>query len=257
MQKILPRIARVRWTAEIVTAFGPESRSGTDPDHLAPRAVVAYAADMANESIKRSPGRPRDPAKRVALVRAARALFLERGSEAVTLDQVLARARVSRATLYSNFGDKSELLAAVIAAEAERFLAGKWTEQSSGRPVGAALVRFGDGLLQFLAEADTMAFERLIAQAALADPNHGTRFFTAGPGRARDILVTIIRTGQHDRELEDGDAEQAANDLLGLWQGMWRLEIQYGHSTGVDRTELERLVRHGVDQFLRLYALRR
>ena len=211
---------------------------------------------MAGQPIKRPPGRPRDPAKRAALIQAARALFLERGSEACTLDQVLARAGVSRTTLYSYFSEKSELLAAVIAGEAERFLAGDWTEQLSDQPIEQALVRFGDGLLAFLAEADTMAFERLIAQAALADPGHGTRFFAAGPGRTRGILIAIIRAGKERGELDRSDAHQAANDLLGLWQGMWRLEIQYGRRVGVDQAELERLVRHGVRQFLRLYGRR-
>ena len=170
------------------------------------------------------------------------------------MDQVLARAGVSRATLYSNFSDKGDLLAAVIAAEAGRFLTGEWARQPFHEPIEPTLVRFGDGLLAFLAEADTMAFERLIAQAALADREHGTRFFAAGPGRARSILVAIIRAAQDRRELEPADAGQAANDLLGLWQGMWRLEIQYGQRAGAERAELHRLVRHGVRQFLRLYA---
>lgn len=210
---------------------------------------------MAGVPLKRPPGRPRDPAKRAALIQAARTLFLERGCEAVTLDQVLAGAGVSRATFYSNFGDKGELLTAVIAAEAERFLAGKWAQEIFDQPVEPTLVSFGDGLLPFIAEADTMAFERLITQAALANPEHGTRFFAAGPGRARNILAAIIRAAQDRLELQQCDAEQAANDLLGLWQGMWRLEIQYGQRAVAKRAELERLVRHGVRQFLQLYRV--
>ena len=217
---------------------------------------MAYAVPMPEEAVKRAPGRPRNPAKRAALLSAARALFLERGSATVTLDQVLARAGVSRATLYSNFGDKGELLAAVIAAEADRFLAEEWAQHTSDQPIEPTLIRFGDSLLAFIAEADTFAFERLIAQAALADPEHGTRFFAAGPGRARGILVAIIRAAQDRLELEQCDAEQAANDLFGLWQGMWRLEVQYGQRAGANRAELDRLARHGVRQFLRLYAAR-
>ena len=209
---------------------------------------------MAGETGRRPPGRPRDPAKREALIQAARTLFLERGSDAVTMDQVLARAGVSRATLYSNFDDKGDLLAAVVGTEAERFLTGEWTEQPSDGPIETILVRFGDGLLCFIADADTLAFERLIAQAAFADPEYNTRFFAAGPGKARGLLVALIEAAQTRRELEPGDAEQAANDLFGLWQGMWRLEIQYGQRAGIGEAELHRLVRHGVRQFLRLYA---
>ncbi len=215
---------------------------------------MVYVAGMTDTPARRAPGRPRDPAKRAAILAGARALFLERGSDAVTMDQVVARAKVSRATLYSNFTDKGELLAAVIAGEAERFLTGGWIRDRLDQPVEQTLIRFGEELLGFIAEADVMAFERLIAQAALAEPNYGTRFFTAGPGQTRDVLITIIRAAQNRGELDHGDAEQAANDLLGLWQGFWRLEIQYGHRASIDRAELERLARHGVRQFLKLYS---
>ncbi len=209
---------------------------------------------MTDQPAKRARGRPRDPAKRAALLHAARALFLERGTDAVTLDQVVACAGVSRATLYNNFSDKGELLAAVIADGSERIVTGDWTHDSLDQPVERTLIRFGEGLLCFVAEADTMAFERLIAQAALAEPEYGTRFFAAGPGRIRGIMAAIIRAGQERGELGPCDAEQAANDLLGLWQGFWRLEIQYGHRPAADPAELDRLVKHGVRQFLRLYA---
>ena len=209
---------------------------------------------MTVEAIKRARGRPRDPTKRAALLHAARALFLERGTGAVTLDQVVARAGVSRATLYANFGDKGELLAAVIADESDRIVSGEWARGNSDEPVERTLIRFGEGLLRFVAEADTMAFERLVGQAALAEPAHGTRFFAAGPGRVRGIVVAIIRVGQQRGELTPCDAEQAANDLLGLWQGFWRLEVQYGCRPAIAPAELDRFARHGVRQFLRLYA---
>lgn len=211
---------------------------------------------MTVQSAKRARGRPRDPAKRAALLRAARSLFLKRGTDAVTMDQVVVHAGVSRATLYSNFSDKGDLLAAVIAEESERVLTEEWTQNDFDQPLESTLIRFGSGLLHFIAEADTMAFERLIAQAALAEPGYGTRFFAAGPGQTRDILKTIIRAGQERGELETCVVEQAANDLLGLWQGFWRLEIQYGHRSAIDSAELDRLVRHGVGQFLKLYARR-
>lgn len=170
------------------------------------------------------------------------------------MDQVIARASVSRATLCSNFADKGALLAAVIAAESERIVMDAWAQDHLDRPIQQTLTGFGRNLLRFIAEPDTMAFERLIAQAALAEPAYGAQFFAAGPGRARSILMALIYAGQARGELGPADPEQAANDLLGLWQGSWKLEIQYGHRQPPKDDELDRLAHHAARQFMRLYA---
>ncbi len=209
---------------------------------------------MEETPAKRSPGRPRDPGKRTALLAAARALFLERGSDAVTMDLVIARAGVSRATLYSNFADRGELLAAVIRQESERFLGGGQVHELPERPVEERLTEFGTVLLRFIADAETLAVERLVIQAARTFPEHGTRFFEAGPGQARAVVETIIRAGQERGQLCQSDPELAANDLLGLWLGFWRVEMQFGCRATVNEAEVNQWVRHGVKQFLKLYS---
>jgi len=171
------------------------------------------------------------------------------------MEHVFARAGVSRATLYSNFRDKHELLAEVIAKESERIVTEERARDNFDQPVDINLILFGQRLLRFVAEADTMAFERLIAQAALSEPGYGPQFFAAGPGRTRDILESLIRAGQERGEIGACEPRQAVNDLLGLWQGFWRIEMQYGHRLAPDPDELDRLVRHGVRQFLKLYSV--
>ena len=71
---------------------------------------------MTGEERAPARGRPRNPAKQVALLDAARALFLEHGPEA-TMEQVIARAGVSRTTLYANFPNKGALIEAMFARE--------------------------------------------------------------------------------------------------------------------------------------------
>lgn len=61
-------------------------------------------------------GRPRDPALDDAILDAAAALLAESGFDALTMEQVAARARVSKATLYRRFGNLSDLLAATCVA---------------------------------------------------------------------------------------------------------------------------------------------
>ena len=210
---------------------------------------------MADDVAPRArPGRPRDPAKRRALLEAAQTLFLRHGADAVTLDQVIAAAHVSRATFYSNFADKTALLAAVIDAQSQRIATDAWAEEVLSTDIATALIASGERLMTFLAEPDTFAYERLVAQAALAEPHHGIRFFAAGPGRARGIVMRLIEAAQRHGEIVPADPRAAADDLIGLWRGCWRLEVNFGGRPVPKPEELRGLARHGVEQFVRLYG---
>ena len=74
-------------------------------------------------------------ATRAALVASARALFAERGYAAVGTEEIVARAGVTRGALYHHFGDKRDLMRAVLhdlareLAEASATAALKETDQ--------------------------------------------------------------------------------------------------------------------------------
>jgi AcrR family transcriptional regulator len=74
-------------------------------------------------------------ATRAALVASARALFAERGYAAVGTEEIVARAGVTRGALYHHFGDKKDLMRAVLhdlsreLAEASATAALKETDQ--------------------------------------------------------------------------------------------------------------------------------
>ena len=100
-----------------------------------------------------------------------------------------------------------------------------------------------------------LAFERLMAKASRSDVHDGTRFFKAGPGRAHAVLESLVLEAQVRGELIPAEPRQAVNDLIGLWHGFWRVEMQYGNREQPDAAECSRLARHAVRQFLRLYAV--
>src|SRR5690554_1573732 len=60
------------------------------------------------------PGRPKDPAKREAILQAAQQLFLRSGYEGTSMDAIATEAGVSKLTVYSHFTDKETLYAAAI-----------------------------------------------------------------------------------------------------------------------------------------------
>ena len=57
------------------------------------------------------PGRPKDPAKRKAILEAAETLFLRNGYDGSSMDAIAAEAGVSKLTVYSHFTDKETLFA--------------------------------------------------------------------------------------------------------------------------------------------------
>jgi AcrR family transcriptional regulator len=87
-------------------------------------------------------------ATRAALVASARALFAERGYAAVGTEEIVARAGVTRGALYHHFGDKKDLMRAVLhdlsreLAEASATAALKETDQ--WRQILAAVSAFLD-----------------------------------------------------------------------------------------------------------------
>jgi AcrR family transcriptional regulator len=62
-------------------------------------------------------------ATRVALIRAARRLFAERGYAGTATEEVVRRARVTRGALYHHFRDKSDLFMAVLDEEQKKLAA--------------------------------------------------------------------------------------------------------------------------------------
>ena len=51
------------------------------------------------------PGRPKDQAKRLAILEAAKTLFMRNGYEGSSMDAIAAEAGVSKLTVYNHFTD--------------------------------------------------------------------------------------------------------------------------------------------------------
>ena len=75
-----------------------------------------------NLSAPNGPGRPKDLAKRQAILDAAKILFLSNGYASTSMDAVAAEAGVSKLTVYSHFNDKETLFSAAVMAKCEEQL---------------------------------------------------------------------------------------------------------------------------------------
>lgn len=186
---------------------------------------------------------------------AARKLFVEHGVDAVTMDQIVAAAGVSRATLYSNFEDKGALLEALIARESEEAVSDAWVSEALPADMQELLCRFGEKLLEFMVDPASLGMERIIAGANRTFPHLVDRFYAAGCGGARARLRQLVMAAEEAGLVRASDPDQAVCDLVGLWQGFLRIETALGVRPPPTRAELKAQSAHGVRQFLRLYGV--
>src|SRR6185312_14690775 len=91
------------------------------------------------------------PRRKVVLIlEAARALFLEVGYGATSVDAIARAAGVSKATLYGHFPSKEALFEAVVVAQCRRHATAVEALDTAGDDVAGTLGELAPALLRFL-----------------------------------------------------------------------------------------------------------
>ncbi len=140
-------------------------------------------------------------ATRERIVASAAALIGARGVAEMSLDDVLARARVSKGQLYHYFEDRDELLRAVVGFQADRVLAAQEPELGSLRSWRSIRAWF-DRLVELQTAVGARGgcpLGSLVGQLAEADKgarNELAASFDRWEGRLRDGLTAMRATGK-------------------------------------------------------------
>ena len=162
------------------------------------------------------------PERRQQLVEVGREIFARRGYEATSIEEVSARADVSKPVVYEHFGGKEGLYAAVVDGEMRQLLERFESALSSGGHPRELLERAALVLLDYI-EDDTDGFRVLTRDAPLAS---GTGTFSSLIGevarRVEHILGQQFGTRGYDKRL----AELYSQALVGMVAlvGQWWLE---------------------------------
>ena len=130
-----------------------------------------------------------------ALLDAALGLFLERGVEAVAIDDIVHRARVAKGSFYRYFRDKPDMVAAILAPLTSRLDGAFATARTA---LGAART----------ADETSEAYQLLAAElgAGILDHPKATLLYlqesrTPGRGAARPVRRTAAALAEHALEL--------------------------------------------------------
>jgi TetR/AcrR family transcriptional repressor of mexJK operon len=123
---------------------------------------------------------------------AARRVFLVRGFDAATVDEVASEAGVSKATVYSNFRDKHALLEAMVdrvTAESKDILATAIAQLDAGGSLKVQFTRVGVALAHGVLRLEVVQLRRLAISTAVEFPESADLYWQRGPAATIEMLT--------------------------------------------------------------------
>jgi AcrR family transcriptional regulator len=198
----------------------------------------------------RGPGRPETVEQRhERIVRMAAPLFLKKGYDNVSIDEIIGVVGGSKATIYAWFGGKEGLFEAVVRQECRDVTMAIHVD-AAGSPE-AQLTEIGQSFLAMVLSPPILEFHRLMVSIGRTFPETGRLFFETGPASAYKIVATWIAKQQKDGRIIEEDPYRLAVLFLDMLIGEHQLSWLTGMPRAARRDKIDETVRIAVKVFLR------
>jgi len=182
---------------------------------------------------------------------AAAKLFLEKGYQGTSMDDVAAAAGVSKQTIYTHFASKEELFSDLVLANAARvedFAATIGPTLAGTDSLEVGLRELARRYLGFVVRPDVLRLRRLIIGEAGRFPALARDYYERVPGRVYEALAAAFA----ERRLDD--PQMAAQHFAWLTLG---LPLDRGmFETPLQDLDVDRLADAAVRVFLAAYGPR-
>jgi AcrR family transcriptional regulator len=194
----------------------------------------------------------RAPAKRPGeILEAALALFVEKGFAATRLDDVAARAGLSKAAIYLYFEDKTALFQGVVQqAIGANILTVEATVKAHQGPVAVLI----PGILEFMAsrveDTPMASIAKLVISESRAFPEIGRFYLKEVIGRGIPIFEGLIARGVASGEFRAVDPMLTVRSLIApmLLSVIWKTVFE---PIGAEKLDARAFARHHADLMLR------
>lgn len=193
-----------------------------------------------------------DPPKRKQILDGARQMFLSKGFEGTSMQDVARAAGVSKGTLYVYFDSKEAMFEALVVKECGRL-------QDAVRRIGLGVGRVEDELraiaLQMIAtllQPEVLGALRMMIGAGEKFPDLARKIYDAGPARSVRTLGEYLQLRHQRGDLVIGDCDQAANEFVDLvLSGLQRRALLM--MPPLMQPEIDDFASRRVDRFLASY----
>ena len=193
--------------------------------------------------------RPRGEVRRSQILDTAAQVFLENGYGGATIDLVIERAGASKATVYSFFGGKDGLFAAIVEERAERILAAFGDPEVVDADVLAALVHIARRYMEVVMAPDAVGLYRLIIAEGVRFPELARTFHQLGPDRTNAHLAGMLSIWRERALIRLDDPHLAAVQFFDTVSG----DLHRRAMAGIIPQDLRAAVQRSIDNAVQVF----
>jgi TetR/AcrR family transcriptional regulator, mexJK operon transcriptional repressor len=176
-------------------------------------------ARTVKQGVAKVPGRPKDPGKKEAILKAAKAQFMRHGFDRASMDAIADAADVSKLTLYSHFGNKEKLFQAMVVQKcSEVRLVGDW-EKLKAMPPKKAFSHIADRFLDLILQQETLDMFRVVVAEAVTKPKISQLLYEAAPQRVKGLFAELLTYYHGKGQLTVKNPRAAANHFFAMLKG--------------------------------------
>jgi AcrR family transcriptional regulator len=180
---------------------------------------------------------------------AAAQVFLENGYGGATIDLVVERAGASKATVYSFFGGKDGLFAAIVEERCERILSAFGDPEVVDSNVLSALAHIARRYMEVVLAPDAVGLYRLIIAEGVRFPELVRTFYQLGPDRTNAHLAGMLSVWRQRGLVRLDDPQLAAVQFFDSVSGDLHRRAMSGIIPRNVRAAIQRRIDNAVQVF--------
>jgi TetR/AcrR family transcriptional regulator, mexJK operon transcriptional repressor len=192
--------------------------------------------------------------KRQAIVEAAARVFLAAGYGVASMDSIAAEAGVSKQTVYSHFGAKDALFAAIVEGKCDDLMAPMRLPEAPGDGPAKVLADLARRFVATVFAEPNMALFRVVIAESGRFPELAQAFYRTGPVTAVGNLAGYLTGLDRKRVLTVRDATASARLFFAMLRGDLYIRRLLDLTPEPAAAELEAVVEQAVAAFLAAHA---
>jgi TetR/AcrR family transcriptional regulator, mexJK operon transcriptional repressor len=189
---------------------------------------------------------------------AATAVFVAKGYDGTSMDEIAAKASVSKQTIYKHFSDKDHLFAEIVLATTQQVdhVVGLVAQSlDDTKDLAQDLERLARAFLEALMNEELLQVRRLVIANAERMPSLGRDWYEQGFGRVLAMLAACFKKLADKKMLRIDDPLLAANHFSGILLWIPVNEAMFtGNNKPRKKAELDRLAAAAARTFLAAYT---